>query len=359
MAGFMYALGDDPVGWRASALVSGVSTIAIGGVAAARLFRDPRAGVIAAALLGSDGFLIAYSRAGLLDGLLGTCAALAVLIASTALTPLVLVAAAILAGAAASIKLTGITVLAPLAVWILLAPTSRARRALWLAALLLGALAAYVASFVLGLTLAGQSGTAIAAIEKTLELIRHHAGLTDMKHPLTSGWITWLVPTRPILLGFAEEGGRVRALSSLGNLAIWWSAAAFGVAATAKLTWLGLGAAVRQSPPDNGRRAESIDGFLRTHGRGTLVLLAAVFGFLSPWVLTHRDSYIYHYLPSYVGLILLLSGYLASCYGVRPALVTSWLAAVLLVLAFYAPVWSFMSIERGGFEWRLPFRHWR
>lgn len=358
IAAFMRVLGDDPVGWRAASLVSGLGTIAAGSVAAARLFGDPRAGVVAAALLGSDGFLISYSRVALLDGALGTCAALAALIASSRMGPLPLAAAVVLAGCASSVKFTGVLVLVPLAVAVLLAEVSRVRRLVSLAVLALGTLAIYVAWFMVGLALTGEPSTITASIDKTLALLEHHARLTDMKHPLTSGWVTWSLPTKPILLGKVDGATTLRALSSLGNRATWWAAVGFGAAATARLTWVGLRAASSGSGGADAAAA-GLDGFLGTHGRAVTLLLASVFGFLAPWVLTHRDSYIYHFLPSYVGLILLLSGYVAASHRRRPALVAAWLAAVLGVLAVYAPVWSFMPIPRAGVTTRVMLDQWR
>lgn len=355
IAACMRVLGDNPVGWRAGALLSGLSTIALGGLAAARLFRDPRAGLIAAALLGSDGFLIAYSRVALLDGFLGTCAAAAALLASGAMTPLRLAAGIVLSGCALSIKFTGIAVLAPLAVAVLLLPASWARRLAWLSVLLLGSLASYVLWFVLGLSLAHQPSSVASVIDHTVELLKHHSSLTDMKHPRTSGWVTWLVPTKPILLGMFDEGSRVRALSSIGNRASWWAAVALGAATTARLLWIGLGRVVA-AERSGVQGATGIDAFLLAHGRAFLILLSSVLGFLAPWVMTHRDSYIYHFLPSYVGLLLLLSGYLASCYRARSTPVLVWLGVVLAVLLYYAPIWSFMPIERSGVSWRLRFR---
>jgi dolichyl-phosphate-mannose--protein O-mannosyl transferase len=87
--------------------------------------------------------------------------------------------------------------------------------------------------------------------------------------------------------------------------------------------------------------------------------MATFVGCLAPWALSHRDSYVYHFLPSYTALIILLGGYLGWARGRRPPLVLWFLAVVLVVAALYAPVWSMGPITLDAFRARLFLERWR
>jgi dolichyl-phosphate-mannose-protein mannosyltransferase len=146
-------------------------------------------------------------------------------------------------------------------------------------------------------------------------------------------------------------------LSSLGNLAVWWGAVLAGITLTAKIGWRGLGPTLAAGMAAQDAWGEG--GFLAVQGRATLIVLSLVAGFLAPWVLTHRDSYIYHFLPSYLGLVVLLGATLAWWTSRRPTAVLTFLILVLLVTSFYAPVWSFVPISPQAFRHRLFLPSWR
>jgi len=354
--------GDGPLGWRLPALVLGLLTILCGALAAGRLFRDPKAGWITAALLSADGFFIGYSRVGLLDGYLGTCAAAALLVASTRGTRWISLAGGPLLGIAASIKFSGAGVLLPLAVALLTAESAgraHMRRARLLAFGILLALAGavYCALFAVGLRLAKQPASIGAVISASAELLKHHAGLTEMKNTWVSGWPTWALPWRPVMLGSVDQVAGVRVLSSLGNLAVWWGAVAVGLTLTVKIAWRGLGATLGSgaAAPDRW----STGDFLAAHGRAALIVLVLVAGFLAPWVLTHRDSYIYHFLPSYLGLVVLLGAAAAWWIPRQPVAVLLFVVLVLLLTSFYAPVWSFVPLSPEAMRHRLFLPSWR
>lgn len=76
-------------------------------------------------------------------------------------------------------------------------------------------------------------------------------------------------------------------------------------------------------------------------------------------LLTHRDSYLYHFLPSYEALVLLLGAFVAWLRGQAPRLALGFLCAVVLVASVYAPVWSSMPLPSAGVEGRLFLPGWR
>lgn len=370
--------GDGPIGWRMPSLSAGFLTMIVGALAAGRLFRDWRAAWLTAALLGCDGFAIAYSRTALLDGNLALACVLALLLASyTPSWPRTLLAG-LLAGFAISIKFSGMAVALPLFVGLAcssLRPSAKLGRIFVVGAI---AMVFYFAQFCLGLSITGKPATPAFALSETLRLFEAHANSTEMKNPWVSGWPTWILPWRALVIGYTADGARVRALSGLGNLITWWSAVGLGLSAFGAVIWRGLGrtlgasspslppgaatAAVAPVPvpasPGTSFRA-GFGAFLETQGRGVVTALAGVVGFLAPWVVTHRDSYIYHFLPCYAGLLVLLGGFAAFVSRRWPRATLVWLGLILAVTFIYAPVWSFFVTDAAGFRARLFLPTWR
>jgi dolichyl-phosphate-mannose-protein mannosyltransferase len=354
----MHWLGDNSIGWRIPSLVFGFVTIIAGGFAVRRLFRGASAGWLAAAFLSVDGFLISYSRAALLDGFLAASLAVALLVATLPLNVWTALAAGVILGIAVSIKFSGIAVALPLVTAAVLARAPR--RKLLVVSLLFGvaALAVYYLQYSRGLVLALKSATPAEVVKDTQRLLDHHAALTDMKNPWTSGWITWALPTRPALLNYSRHFGEVRVLSGLGNLALWWPGVWLTVACVVGIFAKGVISILAPSDaPTND--SISIAAFLTSQGRAVLVLLAGSIGFVAPWVLSHRDSYIYHFLPAYAAIIMLLAGYVDWVRRRKSIDALLFVGLVLLVAAFYAPIWSSMLTSEAAVNARLFFRGWR
>ena len=358
IAASIRAFGDHPYAWRVPSLVEGLSLIVVGTVATARLFRSRLAGLLAAALLATDGFLIAYSRAALLDCGLALAGVTALLLATFPWRAGLAVAAGVLVGLAANIKFTGVGNLLPLATSLLLAGFAW-RRTLALAAVMGGvAVVTYFVAYGFGLAVDGQAHGVRDIVAASAALVVHHAALTDMKNPWVSGWITWFVPVRPLVMGYFRWRNGVRVLSSLGNLIIWWSAVAAAGVVAVRMAWVGVATALRE-PSRGDPETGSVDSFVGHHGRAALVVLALIAAHLFPWMASHRDSYIYHYLPSYAGMVILLAALLAQLARRRPRELLVLLAAVLAFSIVYAPVWAMWPIGEQQFRWRLPFQSWR
>jgi len=349
---------DNSFAWRMPALFFGFFVIAAGAWAAARLFKSANAGWLAAALLSSDGFLICYSRGGLLDGYLAACAIAALLLSTFAWNARTAIIAGVIVGLAGSIKFSGIGAGFPLAVSLLLG-IRESRERLKLAAISAAVAAVtYYGCFAVGLRLVGQAGSLPQVVDETLRLLRHHAALTDMKNGWVSGWPTWVVPVRPIMVGFSSmPDHNVRVLTSLGNLATWWAAMVVGIGASVVVVWRGVSSVESQSPGEPGRNW--FTEFVTADGRAVLKALALAIGFLAPWVLSHRDSYIYHFLPCYTALVVLLAGAIERRSSGRSRVAVGFMACVLVVTAFYAPVWSFEPISQAAMMNRLPLPSWR
>jgi dolichyl-phosphate-mannose-protein mannosyltransferase len=354
------AFGDKPVGWRMPALICGMMTMFFSGLGAGRLFRSARAGWLTVAFISVDGFLSGYSRAALLDGFLAGSLAVAFFLTTLRINAWTAIAAGAVAGFAVSIKFSGIGVILPFVLMVLLAKIPRAKIAIY--GLIFGAtlLCIYVAQYAMGLTITHQHAGLIDVFRDTRRLLVHHAVLTDMKNPLTSGWITWAVPTRSIVLGYFHHTGSVRVLSSLGNLALWWPGIILTITVIGTILAKGILPILRFD-------LDKIDtvtsfgptAFIQTHGRVVFVLLSGVLGFLAPWVMTHRDSYIYHFLPCYLPILLLLAGYVDWVGRTRPRGLLMVVGLVLIVASYFTPVWSMMDISEGAVNARLFWEGWR
>jgi dolichyl-phosphate-mannose-protein mannosyltransferase len=353
MAAAMQAFGDNSLGWRIVPLALGIVSIALAYSIAAKLFRDERAGWIAAALLAVDGFFIAYSRTALLDGML-TC-----LVLATAATVVHgrkardMALASVLIGLACSIKFSALTMVGPVA-WVSL---GLGRTPRWSVLCLGLAPLVYYASFAVGLSLTGQRWGVGAVVEATKALVVHHLALNEMKHPLTSHWYSWLVPTRPITLRFdILADGRVRSMTTLGNPLLWWaSTVAIG---SSVLRLLGPVKGWVSSCVGQRRLVE-----LRAHWGSELRPVATLLLFwsllIAPWVISNRDSYIYHYLPAFGFAIILVAGGITRLSRQRLRLGLAALLFIGAVSAFYAPVWGQLPISRAGVGQRLFVSHWR
>ncbi|HLK40746.1 MAG TPA: phospholipid carrier-dependent glycosyltransferase [Polyangiaceae bacterium] len=358
MAFFMERLGDGPVGWRAAALTSGLLTIVLGAVAAARLFGRREAGWFAAALFAADGFLISYSRAALLDGFLATSSVAILVACSLPMGATAALLAGVVTGLAMGIKFSGVGLFLPSLLAVALSPRTLRSRVFLGAVVIVVGFAVYVASYAYGLSIAGHPAGLPAVAADTSRLLVHHADLTEMKNPATSGWITWVLPKRPIVLSYNVQAGKARVVTSLGNLAIWWAAMAVLFSVGAVLLWRGVRWALDRSAAVSSASVAPAD-FVVENGRSVLLVLAVATGYLAPWVLTHRDSYIYHFLPSYTALVLLLSGYVAWARPRRPLSVLVFAAVVLVVAGIYAPIWSAIPVSPRALQARLFLESWR
>jgi dolichyl-phosphate-mannose--protein O-mannosyl transferase len=100
------------------------------------------------------------------------------------------------------------------------------------------------------------------------------------------------------------------------------------------LIWTVVDAVRRRRRKNAALRDESSPPTLGAHYLWMLWFLP-----LLPWIFSNRDSYLYHYLPSYVFGLVLLAG-LVSKLGTRRALQLGFVIAVAAVFVFCVPVWS-------------------
>jgi dolichyl-phosphate-mannose--protein O-mannosyl transferase len=340
----MLLYGDTSVGWRFAPMVFGLASVVVAYRIAALVYRDRRAGFIAAAFVAGDGFLIAYSRTALLDGMLTSLCLAGALAALGARSWRGMALAGAIVGCAANVKLSGAFLLLPIgALCLSLRHKVRAALALTVAPVV------YMVLFMYGLYLSHEPYGVVDGLRATNAIVAHHAALTSFAHPMTSHWYTWFLPTRPVTLRYDVVGaGVVRAMTSLGNPLLWW---ACDVALLAGLA-LSARAALRFA------RKKSTRVFVGRLTRANMSLLAFGVTLLLPWVVGNRDSYIYHYLPTYAFLLIIVAGDVSVLYRRHRMNALTFVLAVALVSVYYAPVWGQLPISAAGFRARLFLRMW-
>jgi dolichyl-phosphate-mannose-protein mannosyltransferase len=338
----MLLFGDNGLGWRVHEAVLGTVHIFCVFLAAAALFGDRRTGLLAATFVALDGLFISYSRTALLDIPMNAfmMGALALMLGGRHLG--LFAAAAALIGLAVGVK--WIAVCLALVVPLLLRRQGRSvLHAAWMGGI---AVAIYFGIVALALRLTHQPVSPGGLWHSSLELLRHHAAFTDWRNPIDSRWYTWPFLHRPFL--FHREmlpGDRLRLMSSVGNPWLWYlTTAAFAVSLAAVAR--GLWQRVNQATP--------LPATLRREG---LLLITAV-ALILQWILSNRESYLWHYMGTYsVGLIL-LAGYFAPLWRAHAARLLVLVGVTLAVAIFYSPVWAYGVLPISAARWRLFVPGW-
>lgn len=124
------------------------------------------------------------------------------------------------------------------------------------------------------------SGLISGMLKNQETMFRYHSGL-EATHPYSSPWYQWPIITRPIWYFSGLPGGTLReGISAFGNPLVWWT----GIPAFAYILLRCL--------RDRDRKA----AFLAT-------------GYLAqylPWAFVTRVTFIYHYFPSVVFVVLMI-----------------------------------------------------
>ncbi|MCC6901714.1 MAG: phospholipid carrier-dependent glycosyltransferase [Polyangiaceae bacterium] len=346
----IHFLGDHSLAWRLSPFLLGCVNIVLLGLIASWVAQRRTAFWVAAALAAVDGFLIAYSRSALLDGMLVCLCMGAVLLALRARSWSGFALATLLLGSACAIKYSAI-VFVPVLLWAALGKRSKIASA----ATLVLVPAAYTGWFSLGLWMAKRPFDPAAVVAETKRLYLHHASLTHWKHPLLSHWYEWFLPTRPIpMRSDPLSDGRMRVLAAMGNPLVWWLVDA-AVLLTIGTLVVSLVLALRRRTV-----REAILRGLRLEGpiaRRSLIV-AAWCAPIAPWWLSARDSYLNHYLPAYVfGVVLVAALFDSALRRFRTAAFVA-LLVVGQVSVYYSPVWGQNPLRREAVEQRALWRRW-
>jgi dolichyl-phosphate-mannose-protein mannosyltransferase len=339
--------GFNSVGWRFMYLCFGLQTMVVGFWLAREIFADRRAGWFAAAFMAADGFFIAYSRAGLIDGML-TCLVLwSMLAIVTARSWRGVLCAAILVGAAASVKWSGAMTIIPVTAALLLLRRVRWYTMFWFAVTPVVHLAIWWA----GLRLMGHPSDPLSVWNVLTNSFVSLAGTAPFGNPLASAWYTWPVLYHPIVVKLAAHGPNNVYASSAGNPVFWFPAS---------LLVIGLPLARGVTAVRAGWRRRWSDLLSRDFTNAAMLLAIGWIGLLFMWSVTlGKHMFFYHYMPSYGFAIVLLAGCAAKLERRWPWLVMGFFALAILMAIWLAPVWCEIPLPERVANWRLIFVPWR
>lgn len=96
---------------------------------------------------------------------------------------------------------------------------------------------------------------------------------------------------------------------------------------------------------------------------GFLVLFIGFFGQWLPWVLVARATYVYHFLPAVpIGALAVAAAVdhlISKGNAWQRVLAVQYAALVVLVFAFFYPIYSYLPISHHALEMRLWLPSWR
>jgi dolichyl-phosphate-mannose-protein mannosyltransferase len=340
-------LGYNPAGWRFASLCLGLQAMVVAYWLARCLFENRRAGWFAAAWVAADGCFLAYSRAGLLDGMLACLVLWSLLAAVTARTWRGVVAAAVLVGLATSIKWSGAMALVPVIATLLVSARTSRWSLLWLVL----APAVHLGLWLGGLWITGQPTGIVPLWELMVGLYRHHVFAGTHQSGLASPWYSWPVLYRPFVLKLSAYGLKCRYATSLGNPLLWLATTLAIVAWPIVTVTSSLRSRLR------GRRPS---GPWPSIQRPVWLLWLGWLALLLPWTVGRGTyTFSYHYMPSYGFGLVLLGGLAAEAERKRPRVAFGLAGAALVVAAYLAPVWSELPLSPSDVNQRLFFAPWR
>jgi dolichyl-phosphate-mannose--protein O-mannosyl transferase len=345
--------GYNSAGWRFPALCFGILSVVLAYWLGKAYFRSARAGLMAAAFVAADGFFISYSRVGLMDGILTSLLLWCMLAAVSARTWRGVLVTALLVGAAASVKWSGVFIVAPAVVTMLLV----GRVPLW--SVLTFAVVPFVqaAVWLLALRLSGEPTDLASLWQLVRGLVKKHVDMNHDSNPLNSSWYTWFIFYRPVVIKYTTHGLSKFYSSSVGNPVLW-------IAVDLFLLWSIIQLIARATAGGGGigpRLARTKEFLLgKPVGKPILLVLMAFAAMLVPWtILRNKYSFTHYYLPSYGFALLMLGGLLAYFERKRPRAVLIFVALALIVAIYFAPIWGEFSMREFAANRRLIPPGWR
>jgi dolichyl-phosphate-mannose-protein mannosyltransferase len=309
MAASIAVLGDTPLGWRLMPALFGLAMIPLGAVLGWHFFRERVAALLLAAFIAGETMLVAYSRVGVMDGILVFFMLATLLAAVLAERRGQVLWVAVLLGLAISIKWAVFPVVVPAGyiLWRkeLLRPFLAS---LWVSAVV------YILIVYIGQLVNVTSNPWQAWQQTWAWHLQAAAKITAaIPNPLSSPWWSWPLMLRPIrfFLG-ANAEAQLQVFSSIGNPVLWYGGT---LAVVASLLDVARRLIARKPVMDDPL---------------VPILLGYVF-LLLPWVPSTRIPYIYNYLPSYAFALLALVYWLCRIWGRRPW--GPWVVVVFTVCA--------------------------
>ena len=350
--------GNNSFGWRISNVVFGAMGIVIAYYLGMRLSGRRIVGLLTAGFLLFDGLYFAYSRAGLIDlyvAVLMVGALLAFLTYLSAPPDRIrwpLFVTGVLLGLGIATKWNA----GYAALLIGLVTVGRLGHLLWLRhrgatsqevrngirehliciPFMLGAVPAsmYVLTYA-PFFLEGYSLAQFVDLQKTA--FRIQTTLT-YDNAQSSQWWQWPLALRPVWFGNRSLGdGRIATTYANGNPLLYW-------AFLPAMAWVCF-------------------HWWRTRRTALIVLAIGFFGQWLPWILVEKNAYVYHFLPAVpFGCVAVATAIVHLCQrnkGWRRTLAIEYVVVVVLVFAFFYPVYACLPISHAALALRMWFPSWR
>ena len=332
--------GDTPIGWRVMPLLFGCAMIPLGAALGWYLMREKVAALLLAAFIAGETFLIAYSRIGIMDGILVFFTLATLLAALRVERRSQVLWVAVLLGLAISVKWAVFMVVVPVGYVLWRKGFFREFVAsLWVSAVL------YIVIVYVGALIAVTTNPweawqwtwswHLKAAEKITAAIPNSWG---------SPWWSWPLMLRPIRLSnlFATASGDLQVISTLGNPVLWYGSTLAVVA--------GIVEAARRLVA---RKPIADDPLVP-------ILLGYVF-LLLPWIPGTRIPYIYNYLPSYAFALMALVYWLVRLWRRPPWgpwVVVAFTALALAATIFFLPLAMGLPLSPEAMQRRVWMDSW-
>jgi dolichyl-phosphate-mannose--protein O-mannosyl transferase len=343
----MLLCGNNPMGWRFAPLCFGLQSIVLAFLIASSLFKDRRAGWLAAAFIAADGFYIAFSRDAFPEGILACLNLWALLAAITARGWAGVLACAVLVGLAASVKWVGLLVGLPACFAIIVL-----RRVPWYTMVSFVVVPfVHLAVWMIGLKLIGHPNDPMSVWDEIRHRQSLHLGFPHHTNPMESAWYTWLVMYHPIVIKSAYLGTKARLASSVGNPLLWITADGCLLA----LPVVGAAWALRA----RGWRERWSRWFDSDANKALAILGVAWLSMMLLWISERIVTYWYHYMTPWGLAITLVAGVVSRLDRRFPKRVLMFVLLVLAVSMYFAPVWAEIPISVSAVHRRLIFPMWR
>src|SRR3712207_8931127 len=212
--------GDTPIGWRVMPLLFGVAMIPLGAALGFYLFRERVAALLFAAFIAGETFLIAYSRTGIMDGILLFLTLATLLAALRVERPSQVIWVAVLLGLAIGVKWAVFMVVVPVGYVLWRKGLTRHFLAgLWVSAVVY-IFVVYVGALISVTTNPWEAWLwtwdwHLRAFEKVTAAI---------PNPWGSPWWSWPLMLRTIRLSslFATATGELQVIAAIGNPVVWY-----------------------------------------------------------------------------------------------------------------------------------------